>query len=74
MGKSASITPLKRIRFLSGTRACECAAVLGKSRSTYSLMENGHRPVRVEHAILLSKFLDVPIEKLFAKDRGDGAK
>jgi len=73
MSKS-NITPLKRIRFLSGTRACECAAVLGKSRSTYSLMENGHRPVRVEHAILLSKFLNVPVEKLFGKVRGNGSK
>jgi transcriptional regulator with XRE-family HTH domain len=69
MSKSI-ITPLKRIRFLSGTRACECAAVLGKSRSTYSLMENGYRTFRVDDALTLAKFLDVPVEKLFAKGHG----
>lgn len=58
---------LKAARIKKGYKQEEIAAMISVSKSTYSLMERGLRPVSAKKAKILSEKLCEPIGKLFSR-------
>lgn len=56
---------VKRLRIEKGIRAEDIANRLGISKSYYSMLENGHRPLKLEHAQEIARALGVTLDALF---------
>ncbi len=63
---SVPITPLKRLRFLSGYKQRDFARVLGLSPSGYNVRESGIVPLSKADAKKLARILGVPASELLA--------
>lgn len=53
------------MRTEKGIRAEDMAQHLGISKSYYSMLENGHRPLKLEHAQAIARLLGVTLDDLF---------